>query len=256
MKHPEYEQHPLAMALPGGMDEQEFSAFCDDVCGRGVVLPIVLYEGKILDGWKRYIAAKRTGTRATYETYEGKDPFGHLLSLNIHRRRLSSLQRAMVGAHMHQQMNVTQREVCKRLGISNEALNLALKALGTNNAKLLARINDSDFTRAELREELEHLGTIAPQAASTAVSNVFQLAERLLATPAPDDSPDTTGIGLTADQRSKRKPSKTAAQLLQEQYEALMHEDKLTFLQMIWPTAEPLLTEANLVKQVARRKRA
>jgi hypothetical protein len=57
--------------------------------------------------------------------------------------------------------------------------------------------------------------------------------------------PDT-GKDLKADQRAARKPKETVSQAMQQQYEALMHDEKISFLQMIWPTACKLLNEAGL----------
>ena len=258
-KLPEYQQHPVALALmPGGMDDTEFSAFCEDVEQRGVLMPITLYEGKVLDGWHRYRAAKRTGSAPKFITYEGKDPAGYIASVNVHRRKLSSLQRALVGARLHRDYGLTQREACKKLGISNEVITLVLKAMDSKVTKLVKRIeDDGEFTRGMLKEELEDAGLlrVKPKAEvdpKTLTNSVFDMART--GTPGQDtDGTDTddegedpikwlpeTGKGLKAEQRASRKPQKTAAQLLAEEYEALMHDEKVTFLQMIWPTAKNL----------------
>lgn len=101
-KLPEYKQHPLAIALmPGGMDDQEFDAFCQDITERGILFPATIYDGMVLDGWHRYRAAKRTGSPLKFMDYTGKDPAGYIAAVNVLRRKLSSLQRAMVGARLH-----------------------------------------------------------------------------------------------------------------------------------------------------------
>lgn len=262
-KLPEYKQHPIALALmPGGMDENEFGAFCDDVEQRGIIMPITLYENKVLDGWHRYRAAQRTGSAPKFITYEGKDPAGYIASVNVHRRKLSSLQRALVGARLHRTHGLTQREACKKLGISNEVITLVLKAMDSKVAKIVKRIeDDGDFTRGMLKEELEDAGLLRAKPETqvdpkTLTNSVFDMART--GTPGldtdgtEDDGEDPikwlpeTGKGLKADQRASRKPQKTAAQLLHEEYEALMHDEKLTFLQMIWPTAGKLINEAGL----------
>jgi ParB-like chromosome segregation protein Spo0J len=254
-KLPEYEQHPIAMALmPGGMDETEFTAFCEDIEERGIIMPVTLYEGKVLDGWHRYRAAKRTGSAPKFISYDGKDPAGYIASVNVHRRKLSSLQRALVGARLHRDHGLTQREACKKLGISNEVITLVLKTMDSKNTKLIKKIeDDGDFTRGMLKEELEDAGLLRakPKAevdVSTLTNSVFDMG-RTAHLPDTDGSVDellSTGNGLKAEQRAAKKPQKTAAQTMQEEYEALMHDEKLSFLKMIWPTASKLLAEAGL----------
>lgn len=269
-KLPEYEQHPIAIALmPGGMDDNEFDAFCADIEERGIIMPVSLYEGKVLDGWHRYRAAKRTGSAPKFIKYEGSDPAGYIASVNVHRRKLSSLQRALVGARLHRDHGLTQREACKKLGISNEVITLVLKTMDSNNTPLIKKIEtDSDFTRGMLKEELEDAGLLRtkPKAEvdpKTLANSVFDLGRTAHLSPEgaangldtdgseDDDEVDDilggdTGKGLKASQRKDKRPTKTAAQLMQEQYEALMHDEKLSFLKMIWPTAKNLLVEAGL----------
>jgi ParB-like chromosome segregation protein Spo0J len=258
-KLPEYDQHPIAMALmPGGMDETEFNAFCEDIEERGIIMPVTLYEGKVLDGWHRYRAAKRTGSAPKFIEYTGKDPAGYIASVNVHRRKLSSLQRALVGARLHRDHGLTQREACKKLGISNEVITLVLKTMDSKNTKLIKKIeDDGDFTRGMLKEELEDAGLLRakPKAevdVSTLTNSVFDMGRTAHLSPDTDGSEDDvdellgTGKGLKTEQRAAKKPQKTAAQTMQEEYEALMHDEKLSFLKMIWPTASKLLTEAGL----------
>lgn len=270
-KLPEYEQHPIALALmPGGMDDNEFDAFCADIEERGIIMPVTLYEGKVLDGWHRYRAAKRTGSAPKFMKYEGADPAGYIASVNVHRRKLSSLQRALVGARLHRDHGLTQREACKKLGISNEVITLVLKTMDSGNTPLIKKIeSDSDFTRGALKEELEDAGLLRAKPRtqvdpSTLTNSVFNMGERMQSVADTDGSEDDeeddvddilgsdTGKGLKASQREAKRPSKTAAQSMQEQYEALMHDEKVSFLKMIWPTAKGLLDEAGL--QVAKPK--
>lgn len=214
-------QHPLAIHLmPGGMDENEFQAFCADVKERGILFPASLYEGKVIDGWHRYRAAQVTGRELRFINYEGDDPAGYIAAVNVHRRKLSSLQRALVGARLHLEHGMTQRAACKKLGISNEVLTLVLKALSTGNAVLVKRIEaDTEFTRGLLREELADMGMARSKHAPDtplAPNSVFALGSAMAADPAPgaEDligatpaAPDlTVGKGLAASKAAAKKP--------------------------------------------------
>ena len=208
-KLPEYEQHPIALALmPGGMDDNEFDAFCADIEERGIIMPVTLYEGKVLDGWHRYRAAKRTGSAPKFMKYEGADPAGYIASVNVHRRKLSSLQRALVGARLHRDHGLTQREACKKLGISNEVITLVLKTMDSGNTPLIKKIeSDSDFTRGALKEELEDAGLLRAKPRtqvdpSTLTNSVFNMGERMQIAADTDGSEDDDEE--TEDNESKR----------------------------------------------------
>jgi hypothetical protein len=270
-KFPEYEQHPIAAELmPGGMDEQEFEGFAEDIGERGVLMPISLFEGKVLDGWHRYRAARQHQCAFKTVEYTGKDPAGYIASVNVLRRKLGSLQRALVGCKLHREHGYTQRNACKKLGISNEVLTLVLRAMDSKNAKLVKRIEtDSDFTRGMLREELEDAGlmrTKKVEAAPAAPNSVFDTKAMLSsaaasaglddvlgrATDGSDDGEDDTDDLLSVPDTGKRrthperKGKASAAQLLQEGFTALMEDEKKTFLEMIWPVARELALELQL----------
>lgn len=274
-KLPKYEQHPVAIDLmPGGMDEEEFDAFCKDIEERGILFPATLHEGKVLDGWHRYRAAGRTGSELKFIEYKGKDPAGYVAAVNALRRKLSSLQRALVGAKLHRHHNLSQRDACKKLGISNEVLSMVLKALDSKNTRIVKRIEtESDYSRGMLREELKELGILAPKTSAAAgpapgtpnsVFNMGQLsaagaANGLDSPPEPPDDEDEEDLHLPEvgkrPSHPERKPKKTATQLMSDDFKALMRDEKLTFLQMIWPEAKALVIEAGLVAAYTAPKR-
>mgnify|MGYP003340424101 CR=1 FL=1 len=85
--------HEIANIFPL-IQGDEFKELCEDIRRNGVREPIVLYEGKILDGRNRYRACKEIGLTAPAINFEGEDPLGYVISLNVHRRHLRSDQRA------------------------------------------------------------------------------------------------------------------------------------------------------------------
>jgi len=243
------------------MDTEEFDAFCEDVEQRGILMPLTLYEGMILDGWHRYRASKRTGSAFELREYKGKDPAGYISSVNVLRRRLSSLQRCLVAARLHLDHAYTQRDVCRKLGVSNEIVSMCIKVLNLRNAVLIKRIEeDSEYTRGMLREELQDLGVVnlrpkdlaklpPPPQAPTGPNSVFQAGEMAAADEEEEPEPDPVlvGKGKKASDRKEKAPKATAAQLLAEQFRALMADEKATFLQMIWPEAKDIADTAGLL---------
>jgi ParB-like chromosome segregation protein Spo0J len=94
-----YEDHPLAAIFP--LDDGEpLDQLADDIRGNGLREPIVLFEGKILDGRRRYRACLRSGTPPVFFEFEGSDPAAFVLSKNIHRRNLEKGQRAAIAAEL------------------------------------------------------------------------------------------------------------------------------------------------------------
>lgn len=91
--------HPLAELFPL-IEGADFDELVADVRAHGVRKPIWLYEEKILDGRNRHRAAAEVGVPCPMRPYEGDDPVGFVISLNLKRRHLSESQRAMVAAKL------------------------------------------------------------------------------------------------------------------------------------------------------------
>lgn len=109
------EFHPLANLFPL-IEGQAFDDLVADVKAKSLREKIVMFEGKILDGRNRYRAAVAAGLiDPSGETDMGNwdprffrhhqprkdgDPLAFVLSLNLHRRHLTTSQRAMIAAQI------------------------------------------------------------------------------------------------------------------------------------------------------------
>lgn len=89
------EFHPIANIFPM-LGDTELHQLADDIEAKGLQEPIWTYEGKILDGRNRYCACTIAGVAPRFRPYEGNDPVGFVVSLNIQRRHLTSSQLAVV----------------------------------------------------------------------------------------------------------------------------------------------------------------
>jgi hypothetical protein len=89
--------HPLAALFPL-IEGQDFEALVADIAAHGLLEPIVLYEGQILDGRNRYRACQRLHLPYAYVEYQGQAPLDHVISLNVRRRHLTTGQKALLAA--------------------------------------------------------------------------------------------------------------------------------------------------------------
>ena len=68
-----YDFHELAMLFPK-MEGEPFDELVADIKENGLRDPIVLQDGKILDGRNRFLACEAAGVKPEFKTYEGGDP--------------------------------------------------------------------------------------------------------------------------------------------------------------------------------------
>lgn len=87
------ECHDLCLAFPA-MPEDEFNELRDNIVAWGLMEPITLFQGKILDGRHRHRACVLEDVDPHFETFMGPgSPADYVLSKNLHRRNLTKEQR-------------------------------------------------------------------------------------------------------------------------------------------------------------------
>lgn len=86
-----YERHPLSASWPDMADE-DFIALKDSIAYSGLLEPITVFEGQILDGWHRYCACLDTGIEPRFEEFTGDDPAQYVRDKHT-RRPLTLTQR-------------------------------------------------------------------------------------------------------------------------------------------------------------------
>ena len=92
------EAHDAANIVPA-MTDAEFKELKADIQKHGQRDPIILFDGKILDGRNRYRACCELGIKPSTQKMDGHDiggdPIAYVISTNIHRRHLTPSQRTM-----------------------------------------------------------------------------------------------------------------------------------------------------------------
>jgi N6-adenosine-specific RNA methylase IME4 len=93
------EFHEIANVFPL-IEGAEFKELVADIAANGLREPVILLDGKILDGRNRYRACVEAGIEPRSVEYSGTDPVAFVVSLNLRRRHLSEGQRAWVAAQI------------------------------------------------------------------------------------------------------------------------------------------------------------
>ncbi len=92
--------HPAAELFPF-MSDDELAELAVDIRAHGLLEPIVLLDGLVLDGRNRLRACEAAGVEPRFVEWDGSgDPAVWVLSKNLKRRHLSTSQRAMVAAKL------------------------------------------------------------------------------------------------------------------------------------------------------------
>ncbi len=119
-----YEFHPLASSLPL-MREPDFTEFCQDIKKNGQLLPIGIFEGKILDGRNRYNACKKLRIEGKFEKIIPRDAKAYVTSLNVHRRQLTREERQhhlMLLIAKQDALQMTNEEVATAANVSKRTV--------------------------------------------------------------------------------------------------------------------------------------
>lgn len=108
MAHEVHEATQVFPTMQGG----EFDALVADIRNHGLMEPIVLHEGKILDGRNRLAACEKAGVEPTYQeiNLNGVSPIEYVISKNVHRRHLSPAQRASLALLLIPQLSEEAKE--------------------------------------------------------------------------------------------------------------------------------------------------
>jgi hypothetical protein len=113
------EVHPVADLFPM-LAADELAELAGDIKTRGLIQPIMLDpKGRIFDGRNRLAACELAGVEPEFETYDGNDPDGYALAVNINRRHMTKGQQAMVAAKARLVSNHSVRSVANQAGVSH-----------------------------------------------------------------------------------------------------------------------------------------
>src|SRR6516225_6701474 len=126
--------HPLANMFPM-IEGNAFEELKRDIAAQGILEPIRLYQGMILDGRNRYAAAKAVGhafTLADFVEWEGTpaEAEAWVISTNLHRRQLTTKQKQdLITQMVRKNPSLSDREIARQIGVSNSTVGAARERL-------------------------------------------------------------------------------------------------------------------------------
>lgn len=153
---PEVKAHPAAAIFPM-LPLNELETLANDVRQHGLLQPITLHEGAILDGRNRLRACAIAGVQPTFAEWngQGESPTAWVLAVNVRRRHLNETQRAVVAAKAQPLMEAEARALLRRAR-SQDVPDLAKAARKRSRAAVAATANVSNGLVGYARRVLKH----------------------------------------------------------------------------------------------------
>ena len=105
------------------MKDDEFRDLVADIRKNGLLEPITMHAGKILDGRHRYRACLIAGVPLEFKNYTGNDAEGFVISANAHRRHLDQdTRRALITAVPKVAPAASNRQVAAQLRVDDKTI--------------------------------------------------------------------------------------------------------------------------------------
>lgn len=107
-----YQPHPAAMIFPM-MADSELRDLADDIQKNGLLEPILLHDGQVLDGRNRLAACGIAGVTPRFSTAEipdGNSPTLLVISKNLYRRHLTTSQRGAIAVEIIPMLQAEAKE--------------------------------------------------------------------------------------------------------------------------------------------------
>ena len=152
------EFHPLCHLFPP-MSQEQFAGLVENIRGSFQREPIVVFEGKILDGRHRYNACVEIGIEPKFSTFEGtpQDAIEYIIATNMTRRHLDESQRAMVAAKLANMKSgrqfktgpngplVSNSQAADRLNVGRSSVTRAKRVLSGGSEELIKAVEGGEI---------------------------------------------------------------------------------------------------------------
>lgn len=163
----DYQPHEFATIFPLN-EGQPLWDLADDIKKHGLRERIMLFQGKILDGRRRYFACHRAGVKPTFVKFKGTEAeaLAWVISKNLHRRHLNETERATAAAKAVSMkhggdrskspngdlISVTQKDAAKTFNVSKRSVERASAVEKNGTQELKAALSDGAVSLTDAAE--------------------------------------------------------------------------------------------------------
>jgi len=109
------------------MPDDELQAMADSITANGLSHPIELLDNQVIDGRNRLRACEIAGVAPRFREVQTDNPIGYVINANIHRRHLTTAQRAAIAAELANLSHGTNRFEEKVEGSNDPSTGISIK---------------------------------------------------------------------------------------------------------------------------------
>ncbi len=182
--------HPVADLFPM-LPDDELADLAADIKTNGLLQPLVVKDGVLIDGRNRLAACETAGVEPVFIELNGSDPVAYILSANLARRHMTKGQRAMAGVRAYDGI-IKQDDAAEVVGVDQAYVSRASQVLDADPDladQVLAgtiALNEAYGTIQERRretkrltEQRQRLRELAPDLDDQVAEGVIALTEAL-----------------------------------------------------------------------------
>jgi hypothetical protein len=156
-----YPIHPANQLFPP-LSAGDYAVLRHAIKSHGVQNPIWLDgAGTLLDGVHRLRACTELSIPCPTQTYTGNDPVGFIRDQNIHRRHLTTAERAKIGAALANLAHGTNRYERKKVDRSDDR-STSQRPMTQAQAAATMRVSESTLRRAKAKARAAKKETMPP----------------------------------------------------------------------------------------------
>jgi len=183
---PELHEYAAMLPMPDDTDIEarvnEIKAGCPPV--------IIMYEGRILDGYDRYLAAARVGAYPAYNDYLGDDPLGFAIQNNRYRHHMTPSQLTLLAVDYYLLRKkggykVTSKSASKISGVSWRHIERGVRIRKYASLDLQRQIIDGTLSIEHVDNALAKaeadLGVRAKNASEKELENIKDRTDEIIA---------------------------------------------------------------------------
>jgi hypothetical protein len=164
--------HPVCSLFPL-MNKEDLRALAEDIKANGQLEPVVMHEGRVLEGRNRVRACRMAGVKPRTTEWDGNgSALEFVISKNLARRHLTSSQRAAIAVKLLPMLEKEARErqrAGKRL-----AKNLAVVSVNGKASQIAAKLTR---TNSHYVEQVKRIQAKSPEVVEKIREGVVKVAE-------------------------------------------------------------------------------